>query len=66
VWGAHYCHAHGAHRQFTVANGWSLRGLYRTLETPGTSHLRGAHATLDSAVRAACGMNANEDTLAFL
>jgi hypothetical protein len=43
-----------------------LRGLYRTLETPGANRLRDAHAALDAAVRAAYGMNTSEDTLAFL
>jgi hypothetical protein len=49
-----------------AANGWSLREIYRTLATPGTNRLRDAHAALDSTVRAAYGINANEDTLAFL
>ncbi len=49
-----------------AANGWSLRDLYRTLETPGANRLRDAHAALDSAVRAAYGMKEGEDTLAFL
>ena len=49
-----------------AANGWSLRELYRTLETPGANRLRDAHAALDSAVRAAYGMKEGEDTLAFL
>ena len=49
-----------------TANGWSLRGLYRTLETPGANRLREAHAALDSAVRAAYGMKEKEDPLAFL
>ena len=40
-----------------AANGWSLRDLYRTLETPGTNRLRDAQAALDSAVRAAYAMN---------
>ena len=48
------------------ANGWSLRDLYRTLETPGTHRLRDAQAALDSAVRAAYGMKDTENTLAFL
>ena len=48
------------------ANGWSLRELYRTLETPGENRLRDAHAALDSAVRAAYGMNEKDDILAFL
>ncbi len=49
-----------------TANGWSLRDLYRTLETPGTHRLRDAQAVLDSAVRAAYGIKAGEDTLSFL
>ena len=53
-------------REIMAANGWSLRDLYRTLETPGTNRLRDAHAALDSAVRAAYGMKEKEDTLAFL
>jgi hypothetical protein len=56
----------GAHRQITVASGWSLRDLYRPLETPGTNRPRDAHAALDSAVRAAYGMKEEEDPLAFL
>jgi hypothetical protein len=47
-------------------NGWSLRELYKSLETPGENRLRDAHATLDSAVRAAYGMKPAEDILAFL
>jgi hypothetical protein len=57
---------HALRREIMAANGWSLRDLYRTLETPGTNRLRVAHAALDAAVRAAYGMNATEDTLAFL
>jgi hypothetical protein len=53
-------------RETMAANGWSLRDLYRTLETPGTNRLRDAQAALDSAVRAAYGMKETEDTLAFL
>ena len=53
-------------REIMAANGWSLRDLYRTLETPGTNRLRDAQAALDSAVRAAYGMKDTEDTLAFL
>jgi SAM-dependent methyltransferase len=48
------------------ANGWSLRELYKSLETPGENRLRTAHAALDTAVRAAYGMKASEDILAFL
>jgi len=47
-------------------NGWSLRELYKSLETPGENRLRIAHAALDTAVRAAYGMKASEDILAFL
>jgi hypothetical protein len=46
--------------------GWSLRELYRTLDTPGTNPLRDAHAALDAAVRAAYGMPTKADPLAFL
>ena len=53
-------------REILAANGWSLRDLYHTLETPGTNRLRDAQAALDSAARAAYGMSATEDTLAFL
>jgi hypothetical protein len=53
-------------REIMAANGWSLRQLYRTLETPGANRLRDAHAALDSVVRAAYGMKDSEDTLAFL
>ena len=49
-----------------AANGWSLRDLYRTLETPGTNRLRDAQDALDFAVRDAYGMKDGEDTLAFL
>jgi hypothetical protein len=52
-------------REIMTANGWSLRDLYRTLETPGTNRLRDAHTALDAAVRAAYAMKENEDTLAF-
>jgi hypothetical protein len=47
-------------------NGWSLRELYKSLETPGENRLRDAHAALDAAVRAAYGMKLDEDILAFL
>ena len=48
------------------ANDWSLRELYKSLETPGENRLRTAHAALDTAVRTAYGMKASEDILAFL
>ena len=47
-------------------NGWSLRELYKTLETPGENKLRDAQDALDTAVRAAYGMKPAEDILAFL
>jgi hypothetical protein len=53
-------------REIMDANGWSLRELYKSLETPGENRLRTAHATLDTAVRAAYGMKLDEDILAFL
>ena len=37
-------------------NNWSLRDLYRTLETPGLNPLRDVHEELDAVVRAAYGM----------
>ena len=53
-------------REIMTANGWSLRELYRTLETPGANRLRDAQAALDAAVRSAYGMKPTEDPLAFL
>jgi SAM-dependent methyltransferase len=53
-------------REIMQDNGWSLRELYKSLETPGENRLRTAHAALDTAVRAAYGMKASEDILAFL
>ena len=48
------------------ANEWSLRALYKTLETVGTNRLRDAQTALDTAVRAAYGMKPDDDILAFL
>ena len=48
------------------ANGWSLRDLYRTLETPGDNKLRAAHAALDTAVLAAYSFSPKADLLAQL
>ena len=45
---------------------YSLRDLYRTLEQPGDNPLRDAHARLDATVRAAYGVPADADPLAFL
>lgn len=53
-------------REVMQKNGWSLRELYKTLETPGANKLRDAQAALDTAVRAAYGMNPDEDILTFL
>lgn len=53
-------------RKVMIDNGWSLRDLYRTLDSPGKNPLRDAHEQLDSAVRAAYGMKPREDPLAFL
>lgn len=53
-------------RTVMAAQGWSLRDLYRTLDTPGRNPLRDAQATLDGAVRAAYGMSQDADVLAFL
>ena len=53
-------------RDLMAAHGLSLRALYRTLETPGKNPLRVAQDALDRAVRAAYGMPADADPLAFL
>ena len=44
----------------------TLRGLYRSLELPGDSPLKRAHARLDAAVRKAYKVRANADALEFL
>ena len=46
--------------------GYSLRVLYRTLDTPGANPLREAHTRLDTAVRAAYAMPKAADPLALL
>jgi type II restriction/modification system DNA methylase subunit YeeA len=53
-------------RKIMAENDWSLRELYRTLELPGQNPLKTAHEKLDAAVRAAYGMKAKDDPLAFL
>jgi hypothetical protein len=53
-------------REIMQSNGWSLHGLYRTLETPGANRLHDARTALDATVRAAYGMKETEDPLAFL
>ena len=61
----------GLRREIMAQLGYSLRELYRTLDTPGANPLREAHTRLDTAVRAAYGMpeekrGAATDPLAFL
>lgn len=53
-------------RKVMAENNWSLRDLYRTLDLPGKNPLCDAQQQLDAAVRAAYGMTAKEDPLAFL
>ena len=53
-------------REVIAKNEWSLRNLYRTLELPGKNPLRDAQNDLDAAARAAYGMKAKADPLAFL
>lgn len=53
-------------RKVMAENNWSLRELYRTLDTPGKNPLRDAQDSLDAAVRAAYGMKPKDDPLAFL
>ena len=53
-------------RKVMNENGWSLRELYRTLETPGKNPLRDAQDALDAAVRIAYGMKPKDEPLAFL
>jgi hypothetical protein len=53
-------------RRVMSENDWSLRELYRTLDLPGQNPLKAAHDKLDAAVRAAYGVKAGEDPLAFL
>jgi hypothetical protein len=53
-------------RNLMGERGMSLRDLYASMEGPGKHPLRDAHAALDGAVRAAYGMRAREDVLAFL
>lgn len=53
-------------RKVMAENNWGLRELYRTLDVPGQNPLRVAQDTLDAVVRAAYGMKAKDDPLAFL
>ncbi len=56
----------GLRREIMARLGYSLRALYRTLDTPGANPLRTAHTRLDTAVRAAYAMPKDADPLAFL
>ena len=47
-------------------NSFSLRDIYKSLESPGKNFLRDAHEKLDKAVREAYGMGKDEDALKFL
>jgi hypothetical protein len=47
-------------------HGWSLRTLYRTVETEGDHPLRAAQDALDATTRTAYGILENDDPLAFL
>jgi hypothetical protein len=53
-------------RELRKRHDMSFRELYRTLELPGASPLKDAHARLDQAVLEAYGMNKSDDVLAFL
>ena len=53
-------------REIMAKLGYSLRALYRTLDTPGANPLREVHTRLDTAVRAAYAMPKDADPLAFL
>ncbi len=56
----------GLRREIMAQLGYSLRALYRTLDTPGANPLRAAHTRLDTAVRATYAMPKAADPLAFL
>jgi hypothetical protein len=60
------CALRALRRETMSKNDWSLRELYKTLETPGANRLRDAQDALDVTVRAAYGMKPTEDILAFL
>ena len=53
-------------RELKRQHNMSFRELYRTLELPGASPLKDAHAKLDQAVRDSYGMKKSDDPLAFL
>ena len=52
-------------KQAMTRLGYSLRGIYRTLDESGNNPLRSAHEKLDAAVRAAYGMPNDADVLQF-
>ena len=52
--------------QLMKDHGLTLRELYRSLELPGDSPLKRAHARLDATVRKAYKVRANADALEFL
>jgi hypothetical protein len=49
-----------------LKNDFSLREIYKSLETPGKNPLKDAHDKLDSAVREAYDMGKDDDVLKFL
>lgn len=53
-------------RELCDKHGWSLRELYRSMETPGKHPLRDAQEALDASVRTVYGMKAKDDVLEFL
>lgn len=53
-------------RQIAEDQQMNLRAMYASVEDPAKHALKDAHATLDKAVRAAYGMPARKDPLAFL
>lgn len=60
------CALRALRRETMQKNHWPLRELYKTLETPGENKMRDAQDALDATVRAAYGMNTDEDILPFL
>jgi hypothetical protein len=60
------CALRALRRETMKKNDWSLRELYKTLETPGENKMRDAQDALDTAVRAVYGMKPTDDILAFL
>jgi hypothetical protein len=50
-------------RKSMAQKGFGLRALYRTLDLPGASPLKDAHAKLDDAVMSAYGFSKKKDIL---